>query len=248
MDWFFALEQDLPPGAGFRLWGPGHLGMLALCGLAAAALGLGYCRLDPAGRGRLRRGLGLAVLLCEAAKDANLIAQGVMGVYFLPLHLCGLAVFFTFWHSLLRPEGELGRTLGNFLYSTCMPGAAFALLFPDWTAYPLLGFHSLVAFLVHTLLVAYPLVQVAAGDLRPEPGLLGRCLALLAGLAGAVYLFDRTFEANYMFLLEPAPGSPLEWFAGAFGNPGYLLGYVPMLALVWLLLYLPFRHKKIPPP
>ena len=37
-----------------------------------------------------------------------------------------LAVFFTFAHSR-KP----GKTLGNFLYSCCMPGAVFALLTPD---------------------------------------------------------------------------------------------------------------------
>ena len=238
LQYFWTPEGALPPGVGFSLWGPAHCAWL----LCAAALGTGLCRVyrgrDGRGRGRLRRGVGTATVLLEAVKDLNLLVQGAMSVYFLPLHLCGLAVFFSFWHSL-RP----GRTLGNFLYSTCMPGAAFALLFPDWTAFPPLALQSILAFVNHTLLVCYPLMLVRGGDLRPDARRLPACFALLLGLGGAVYLVDRSVQANYMFLLQPAPGSPLEWFARRLGVPGYVAGYIPMLAAVWLLLYLPFRPR-----
>jgi uncharacterized membrane protein YwaF len=178
------------------------------------------------------------VLACELLKDGNLLLQGCFGVYHLPLHLCGLAVFFTFAHALHPTE-----TVGNFLYSSCMPGAACALLFPDWTAYPAFSYHSLVAFLVHALLVAYPLVQLAGGALRPRARFLPRCFAILLALAVPIYLFDRLFRTNYMFLLSPSAGSPLAWFASFLGNPGYLRGYLPMLAVGWGLLYLPFRRR-----
>lgn len=234
MKHFFALEQALPPDAGFALWGGAHLCALVLCGGLGALLCLCYRRLDRAGRRRLRLGIGWAVLGCEALQDVNLIVQGAFGLAYLPLHLCAIAEFFTFYHAL-RP----GRTLGNFLYSCCMPGAAFALLFPDWTVYPIASCHSLIGFAVHTLLVAYPLMLLISGSLRPEIGLLPRCFGILAGIALAVYIFDRLFCTNYMFLRYPAPGSPLEWFAGFLGNPGYLLGYLPMLGLVWTALYLP---------
>ena len=236
MEFFFTLENELPPGVGFALWGREHLCCLAI-GAALCAIACLCCRrLDQKGRQTMRRAVGWAVLLCELLKDANLIAQGAFSVYYLPLHLCGLAVFFTLWHSL-RPT----ETVGNFLYSTCMPGAAFALVFPDWTVYPLCSYHSIVGFTVHFLLVLYPLLLVTSGDLRPSFRLLPRCLGILAAIALPVYLFDRAVGANYLFLLQPAPGSPLEWFAALLGNPGYLLGYLPMIAVVWLLLYLPFR-------
>lgn len=232
---FFTLKENLPAGAGFDLWGREHLSWLIIGAALGVALCAAYRRFDRKKRDRLRVIVGCAILLCEFLKNGNLIAQGAFSVYFLPLHLCSLAVFFTFYHCL-RP----GKTAGNFLYSTCMPGAAFALLFPDWTAYPVFSYHSIVGFLVHFLLVTYPLMLVASGDLRPDPRRLPRCFGILAALSAVVYVFDRAVSANYMFLLEPAPGSPLEWFASILGSPGYLLGYLPMIAMVWLLLYLPF--------
>ena len=238
-EFFFTTEEYLPPDVGFTLFGWEHLLWLFICLALVAALCL-ICRRGSArGRVRFRRALGLAVLGCEFARDANLVIQGVFGVYYLPLHLCGLAVFLTLWHSL-RPV----ETLGNLLYSTCMPGAFFAVLFPDWTAFPAFSYHSIVGFTVHALLIAYPLSLVLAGDLRPDARRLPRCLLWLLGMALPVWLFDRAVDANYMFLLRPTDGSPLAWFASFLGTPGYLLGYVPMIALVWLALYLPFQSGK----
>ena len=239
MKYFFTLEQDLPAGVGFTLWGREHIAWLCIAAAIGVLLCLSYRRAKAEARPRLRIAVGCAVLACEILKVVNLIAQGSFNVYFLPLHLCGLAVFFTFAHAL-RP----GETLGNFVYSTCAPGALFALLFPDWTAYPAFCYHSLVAFVVHTLLAVYPLMLLSGGDLRPRVRYLPRCFAILLSLAVPVYLFDRVFRTNYMFLLSPSSGSPLEWFASLLGNPGYLLGYLPMIILIWGLLYLPFRKKK----
>lgn len=238
MKYFFTLQSDLPADVGFPLWGRQHLCWLVICAGLAGILCTLSMRLREPGQKRLRRGIGWAVLLCELLKDGNLIIQGAFGLYYLPLHLCGLAVFFTFFHSRHPTE-----TIGNFLYSTCMPGAACALLFPDWTMFPAFSYHSLVAFVVHGLLAAYPLTLLAAGRLHPRPELLPRCFGILLGLAVPIYLFDRAFQVNYMYLLRPAPDSPLEWFAALLGNPGYLFGYLPMLALVWGLLYLPFFPK-----
>ena len=238
MEYFFTLEDRLPPGVGFTLWGPEHLRWLLICFALGLPLCLGYRRLDRKGRDRLRRIAGWAVLALEAMKDLNLLVQGSLNLYYLPLHLCSLAVFFTFFHSL-RP----GPLLGNFLYSTCMPGALCALLFPDWTVYPAFSYHSAVAFLAHGLLTAYPLMLLSGSDLRPELRRLPGCLCLLLSLSGLVYLFDRRFNVNYMFLLWPSPGSPLEFFDRLWGNPGYQLGFLPLILGIWTLLYLPFLKR-----
>ena len=239
MEYFFTLEKDLPPGVGFAHWGAAHIAWLLFSAALAAALCLAYRRAAAEKRTRWRHAVGWAVLACELLKDLNLVVQGSFDRWYLPLHLCGLAVFFTFAHSR-RP----GKTLGNFLYSCCMPGAAFALAFPDWVAFPPLSYHSIVGFLVHALLVAYPAMLLSGGEARPEAKYLPRCLGILAALAVPIALFNRFFGTNYMFLSWPSPGSPLEWFAAFLGVPGYLLGYLPMLAVIWLALYLPFIKRK----
>ena len=63
----------------------------------------------------------------------------------------------------------------------------------------------------------------------------GVCLAMLA-LALPVYIIDRLWELNFMFLNYPPEDTPLELFA-FLGRPGYLLGMLPIAALIWLGLY-----------
>ena len=239
MEYFFTLEEDLPAGVGFSLFGLAHILWLGVAAAICAALCLCFRRASADGRRRLRHALGWAVLACEALKDVNVLAQIGFDVWYLPLHLCGLAVFFTFAHSR-KP----GKTLGNFLYACCAPGAVFALLTPDWTRYPPFSYHSIVGFVVHALLVAYPLMLLVGRELRPEAKYLPRCFGILVCCAAPIAVFNHFFGTNYMFLSWPSPGSPLEWFSSFLGVPGYLLGYIPMLAAVWLILYLPFGKKK----
>ena len=242
MEYFFTPLSELPSGVGFELFGLKHGCWLIISGCITLLLCLFCRRADKPGRRRIRRGTGCAVLAFELIKNINLIATGQFSVYFLPLHLCSLAVFFTFFNCL-RP----GETIDNFLYSTCMPGALSALLFPDWTAYPAFCLHSCVAFFAHTLLFAYPLMLTAAGEIAPRVRLLPRCLLILLCLAAVIYPIDRALGANYMFLLSPAAGSPLEWFASVLGVPGYLLGFFPLIAVIWSIEYLPFRKKHRAP-
>ena len=239
MDYFFTPENLLPEGVGFSLFGAEHIAWLVIAAGICVLLCVRYRRCAGGKRAAFRLALGLAIFACEIAKDLNLALHGMLNVHYLPLHLCSLAVFFTLAHALCRNE-----TLGNFLYSTCMVGAAFALCFPDWTVYPALSYHSLVAFVVHALLVAYPLMQLCAGDFRPNARLLPRCFGILLCLALPIYVFDRVFHTNYMFLIVPPAGTPLEWFASFLGNPGYLLGYLPLIAVFWTILYLPFAKPR----
>lgn len=236
---FFVYAKNLPRGVGFALFSRGHIVALLLCALVCGGLCLAFCRYGSRGKGLLRRAVGTLVLMCEVLAKGFLMLHGAYDLGCLPLHLCGLAVFFTFFHSVFP-----GKTVGCFLYSVCMPGALFALLFPDWTAYPIFSYRSVLSFAAHALLVAYPLMLVLGRELRPSLRLLPRCLAILLAMAIPVYVFDRLTGLNFMFLLRPSGGSPLEWFSVLLGVPGYLLGYIPMIVIIWFLLYFPLIRRK----
>ena len=129
-----------------------------------------------------------------------------------------------------------------------MPGALAALLFPDWSYYPALHFMTVCSFALHILVFCTILMQVPGRDIRPDVESLPQCLGIMLAIAIPVYVFDVLTNTNYLFLNWPSPGSPLELFA-FLGRPGYLLGYIPLIAVVWLFLYPPFilkqkKHKK----
>ena len=231
MNSFFVLDKGLFPDIGFQCFGFGHF-LWLFAGGAGLALGcFAYRTALPERRPRFRlltAGLALAL---ELGRAGMLMSRGLYDLGRLPLHLCSLSLYLCFFHALTGRQG-----LGQFLYAFTLPGAAFALLFPDWTGQPLFGFITVSSFLLHFLLVLYPLMQVAAGELRPELRRLPGCIGRMVLLALPVYFLNKRWNTNYMFLNLPPAGSPLALFA-FLGNPGYLLGYIPLALGVWALLY-----------
>ena len=231
MNTLFAPIYGLFPEIIFQRFGFGHFLWLSALG---AGLVLGcfvYKKARRETRPRLRRLTAGLALVLELWRAALLLGCGQYDLGRLPLHLCSLSIYLCFVHALTGRPG-----LGQFLYAFTLPGAAFALLFPDWTGQPLFGFITVSSFLLHFLLVLYPLMQVAAGELRPELRRLPGCIGRMLLLALPVYFLNKRWNTNYMFLNLPPAGSPLALFA-FLGNPGYLLGYIPLALGVWALLY-----------
>jgi hypothetical integral membrane protein (TIGR02206 family) len=237
---FLAFDTLCQNQEGISLWGSVHMAWLGTGLWVYLCLARIYRNAPPHLQRRLRLGMAGTLGALELTRTLVLAMNGAYDVYSLPLHLCGLSLFVVIYHAIRQTPFS-----GQFLYALGMPGALLALVFPDWIDYPPLCTLSILSFSIHILLVLYPAVLLASGDLRPEPTLLPKCFLSLLALAGVVYLFDRRFDANYMFLLRPAPHSPLSWFAGWLGIPGYVLGFLPMLALVWLILYgLPWLYVR----
>ena len=206
---------------------------------ASMALCRIYSSLPSEKRRIMRISLTSLMLLGEALRTAALVSAGLYSIYYLPLHLCSLALFISFFHAISGSP-----VLGNFLYAIALPGAACALLFPDWTSYPAMNLLSINSFLNHILLVSYPIMLVFGKELMPDFRRLPSCMLILIVIAIPIFLFDKAFDANYLFLNWPSPGSPLELFAELLGQPGYLLGYIPMLLAVCSCLYLPTVRKN----
>ena len=224
----------LPHGTGFALWSGPHLAWLAIFAAVTLALCLVYRRCGARGRPAIETAIAAVLGAGEVSRLAVIALQGQMGLGWLPLHYCGLAIFIEMWYA-----AKGGEVLGDILYATCMPGALMALLFPDWTDYPAFCFLSQNSFVIHILLVGYPIMLVWAGRIRPRPRNIPKCFLFLLACALPMYFFDRWTGTNFMFLNWPSPGSPLEWFA-SLGRPGYLIGYLPIAAAVWTALYLPW--------
>lgn len=229
-----------PEAEGFGLFSAVHGIYLAAAALSALLLCLFYRRSGAENRRRLRLMLASSALALELLRAVLLMISGNYTIGRLPLHLCAIAVYLSFFHALRG-----GRLTGQFLYAFCMPGALAALLFPDWSYYPGLHFMTVCSFALHILVFCTILMQVAGRDIRPDIKSLPQCLGIMLAIAIPVYVFDILTNTNYLFLNWPSPGSPLELFA-FLGRPGYLLGYIPLIAGVWIILYLPFvlKNKK----
>lgn len=235
--YFFAVQSELPEDIGFALFGPVHLAWMAAAAVITL-LGLRMLR----GRERAQAIVARAGAICAASLVAGGVLffwlRGALTLWNLPLHLCEMAPFLLVLFSFTHWDWA-----GQTLYCLCLPGAAAALIFPDWTMFPQWNLINLESFVLHILLIFCPLLEAQRGTLVPRLGHMWKAWAFLGCVTPFIYLFNLRFRTNYFFLNAGSPGSPLEWLIRHMGNPGFLLGYAAIALAVTAGMYLPFVLK-----
>lgn len=242
MDNFFQTSDSIPDGIGFSHFDMLHitwlLVFLSILILSAAH----YHKLDSLRRNRWKKTVAILLVADEIFKIAVLLATDQYEPGYLPLHLCSINIFVISLHAWKPSE-----TLGNFLYTVCIPGTMAALLFPNWTKLPLLNAMHIHSFTVHILLALYPIVLVANGELKPRLSGVPKSLGLLMLMVIPVYFVNLLLDTNFMFLMFADKGNPLFWFGEHWGS--HLWGFPVITAGVLLVMYGPLQlhrtfHKK----
>ena len=239
---FFAFLEDIgAPGSGFALFGGTHLAMLALLTVLIAVLCILYRKFGETKRRMMIITVALIIFAMETAKQLTFpFIQRRYWLDQLPLHLCGLSIFMEFIHAF-KPN----KTTAEMLYCLGLPGAVAALLFANWSMYPLANFYCLQSFFIHALHVAFPLMLLISSEIIPDIKQLWRAAAFIVIIAPVIYLLNIRLGTNFLFINAGSEGSPLEIFIEFAGVPGFLVPYAGLLILVWLLMYLPWIiHKK----
>lgn len=234
--------ETIPAGVGFNQFSGYHFAWLAAALVTVLINCVSYRKLEQRGRGIWRKAVALLLVADELYKTVFLLLGDRYLLSYLPLHLCSINIFLIAFHAW-KPN----KTLDAFLYTVCIPGAVAALLFPSWAELPGWNFMTLHSFTVHILLVMYPIVLAAGGDMEIQPRNIPKCLCLLVGMAVPIYLFNRAFNQNFMFLMHANPDNPLYLFEQLWGS--HLLGFPVIIAGVLVVMYLPVLickklHKK----
>lgn len=236
---FFTYWDQLPADVGFPQFGPAHLVWMAGLAAAVVVLLILYRSCSKKNQIRINHVTGWVLVALILVRAVYLIIIGRQTVYELPLHLCSLAGFLCLINAYCKWDW-----LDQSIYSLCLPGTLFALVFPDWIAYPAIHFISIEGFCFHTGIVFYALCQLLTGRIVPDLKKLWKAFVFLAIAAFGVWIFDQIFDANYMFLNWPPIGSPLDWMAGYLGIPGYLLGYAVLVIVIPILMDLLYAAVK----
>lgn len=212
-----------------------HILWMVGIAVAGAMMCVVHRRLLDKGRRVFKRAAALTMFGIYILRQMIIIVQGEYGVWCLPMHLCGMSLYIEAVDCLFP-----NRFTRELCYAVCMPGALMGTLYANWVYMPTLNFIYITSFALHGLMVIYPLLALTGGDHRPSLRWLPACFGFLAAVSVPVYFFNLRYGTNFMFLAQPSPGSPLELFEQWFGNPGYLLGFVIMIAIVWAVMYAPF--------
>ena len=250
-------EQGLD--IGFSLYSAGHLIWLAALILAAVLLSNYYKNLDGHGSVKIRsnavespgnarighlrqrrmlKGFAIALAVSEVIKDVILYFTGFWAAEYLPLHLCGLALFVLLADAFMEEQ----KMTGQLIAYAFMPGAVSALLFCNWTEYPFLNFMNIHSFVYHGWIMFYMVMRYRNGEIRPTYRGLWMTVGVVMLLVPPLFWFNTTYETNFLFLNEASEGSPLVpiWnlLGTRFGYLGYLSGCAVLVIVVFHGLYL----------
>ena len=241
MEYFLETIDTIDPGNGFEHFGALHMVWLMLALVTWIIVSRAYCRKDEETRARWRKTVAILIAADEVWKMVWLTIGGNYTFDYLPLHLCSINIIFIAIHAW-KPT----KLMDNFLYLVCIPGALAALIFPSWGSLPLANFMHLHSFTIHTLLVLYPVMLIAGGDIRPQIREFPKCVIFLLVMAVPIAIFNMIFDTNFMFLMYAGDGSPLLIFERMWGN--HLLGYPVLLTAVLIVMCIPVlimnRRKK----
>ena len=223
LQYFFTYKDKLPPGVGFDLFGLEHIITLAIGISVVFFICIKYYRADPDTRRKTDRIIGSRLFIAYFIiyYCAKLISIGKPDPNEAPLHLCRIIGLLCILHSF-----KTYTWLEQVLYTMGIPGAMSALLFADWNMYPAFSFWPILANIFHFGILLYILLQLISHRITPHLRYVWTVAVFIGIILPPIYLYNKKFGTNFLFINYPSPGSPLEMFEQKLGNPGYILPFV----------------------
>ena len=238
MENFWDTYETIPYGLGFKLFDGYHLGWLAMALVLCFSLCLLYRGLADNERRGLLLLLAALMVLDEVFKLAGVLAVNGFRISYLPLHLCSINIFISLSYTIRQT-----KFTSEMLYACSLPGAAVALLFPGWSELPFFNFIHLHSFTVHLLLLAFALLPLTTGELKPDIRQLPVCALCLVVASPFLYVINKASDSNFFFLNLPTFGFFI-FIEEEFGYWAYIASLAAMFLLVWLIMYLPWIAIK----
>ncbi len=251
MDDFWKSVQTIQAeyGASYRafsLFDSTHYTELLAALLFITVCAVVYRRCTDTARKQILRAVFVLMLVDELIKHLAMLYTGQWSAIYLPLHLCSINIFVC-WYDAVHNS----RWSKEVLYALCLPGALVAMLSPSWQKLPVWNLMHLHSYSVHVLLILYP-VLLLAGGFRPQVHSLRYVLVFLLSTAVPIFVLNCILGTNFFFLNDPQGNAITAFFAHYLGERFYVLGFLPVIALVWTLLYLPWhiaarQTQNVPP-
>ena len=240
---FFYDYKNVPEGVGIGYFSTPHLIWLGSLILIILFTSILYRSMRPNTQTKFKKGFALFIVGAEILRQVYYIALGRYYLEYLPFHLCGLTEMTIFIYAFTK-----NKIAKESLYALGIVGALMALIFADWLMLPLLNFQSIHSFLMHGLLIAFIVMLVVSGEIKPNVKNLPKVFFIHFIICFGLYFFNKAFDTNFFFMNKPSPGSPLVIFEKMFGNPGYVFFTILLVFVVWFIEYLPWvifgRTKK----
>lgn len=231
--------ENLYPGCYvYDHFSPTHFLIFGISVAVIIAAMLVYRKLCEKGRQKFLFALSAILVADELYKHIFSAATGQWECGFLPLHLCSINIFICILYTFTKK-----RIFAEVLYALCIPGAFLAILMPTWNSLPVFNAMSIHSQSIHVLLLMFPLLLLAGG-FRPDIKSLPKVATFFVCEMIPIYFVNKLFDTNFFFL-HRTEGNPIfVFFEGILGKEFFFLGAIPILALIWTAMYLPWHFIK----
>ena len=196
--------HHIPDGLGYGQFTKKHFIWLAITAAFIAAVVCFYRLADLPVRIVILRTIAASLIISDVVK---LVLTGLAGVdvyEYLPLELCSFAAY-----SIVCDAIWIGNSVFPLMLLTLfMPAAIMALLFPTTTALPAWNFYTIHQFLYHGLIIAYVMARFVCREIPLSYPGVWKAIFCVILLAAVIYVIDRIFHKDFMFLVDDY-GNPL---------------------------------------
>lgn len=236
---FYQNIEELPHP--FRMLSFGHGIYVAVILLLIVLCFRKYRQCSSEGKRKWQRGLAYYLFIQEMFFYAWTYFLCKENVVFevLQLELCTVCLFVDF--STLFHNNKQVRFFGALIG---MIGGPIAMLCPATVAdvYPVFSYRMFNFFMTHGAYILFSLMLLEDMELLNRERLL-RHLGIMAGLLTFVYLFDRRFGTQYMFVGTPPKIGIIRMVYDAVGDAAFLPTAIVIFSAVQILMY--FVVKKV---
>ncbi|MDR1782339.1 MAG: YwaF family protein [Bacilli bacterium] len=236
-DYFFTYISHIPKGIGFEKFSIIHFLVLILGLFLIYLISNYYIKLSIDRRNKFKKVLAIIIFSLEWIRQLFLIISNQYEYALLPLHLCSITVWI-----ILLDAFKASDFSKQYLYFLGITGAIAALLFPDWSDYPIFNIFCWHSFIIHFLFVLYIVNQLCSSEIIPSFNKIWQVVLFLIIVVPIIYYINIKLNTNFFFINQATTGSPLAFLANIFGSY-YLLGFILLIALIWFIIYLPWLIK-----
>lgn len=238
MDYFWTHQDFIPKGLGFGQFTFIHIFLMLLSIVFVVLIIVKYKNSDAQSRINIRKIIAISLAVCEIAKIITMILTKARVTNNLPLEICSFAEYIIILDALIKER----KVYSSMLLYLFLPAAIMALVFPTTSILPLFNFYTIHQYVFHALIIAYALMRFISKETQLDYKNVWKSILIISVIAMFVYVIDRVFNRNFMFLMDTYDNFMLNiiWnIAG--GGIMYDLGLVVFSIIVIHMFYLLFK-------
>ena len=198
MDLFWTHQDNIQKGLGFGQFSPAHFLLILLSFILIVFIIIKYKKSDSGSRLMMRRQIAVFLMVLEAVKLVVMAVTGARVSNNLPLEICSFGEYAIVLDAFLKNN----KFLSKMLLYLFLPAALMSIVFPTTTILPVFNFFTIHQFLFHALIIAYALMRFVAKETETDYLSVWQSIAAISMIAMAVYVIDRVFDHNFMFLMD----------------------------------------------